>query len=309
VKKKNRANPFLLLLAAVIWGTAFVAQKETVLGSFTYNGIRSLVGGIVLLPAIAFLDKLRAKDSSFSKGTKKNIYLGGIACGVVLFIASNLQQYGIALQDDSTNVGKAGFITACYCAFVPVLSVVFLKKRQPKMVWVGAVVAVVGFFFLCLMDGITAGQGFSLGPSDLLLLLCSVMFAVHILVCDHFTAVADGVRLSCIQFITCGVLSCIAMFIVDKPTVSAILGDWFVILYAGILSCGVAYTLQIVGQKGVNPSIASLILSLESVFSVLSGWVFEGGKLTGWELLGCILVFGAVLLVNLAPQKEALKNG
>lgn len=311
VKKKNWVNPLLLLLAALIWGTAFVAQKEGMnyIQPFTYSGVRSLIGGIVLLAAIPFLDKFRSKSGHFDKGSKKDIYMGGVFCGIVLFIATNLQQFGIALQDPSTNVGKAGFITACYCAIVPVLSVIFLKKRQPKMVWIGAGVAVAGFFFLCLMDGISAGQGLGIGLSDFLVLLCAFCFSVHILVVDKYTAIADGVRLSCIQFLVCGVLSIICMFLFESPTLESIVACRIPILYAGILSCGVAYTLQIVGQKGVNPAIASLILSLESVFSVLSGFVFEHGTLTGWELLGCILVFGAVLLVNLAPQKEVLKNG
>lgn len=305
MKTKN-LNPFLLLLAAIIWGTAFVFQKEGMnyIGPFTYNGLRSIVGGMVLLPVIPLLDRLRSRNEPFEKGTKKNILLGGICCGVVLFIASSFQQVGIALQDPTTNVGKAGFITACYCAIVPVMGL-FMKKRSPKLVWLGVAVAVAGFFFLCLMDGLMAGVGLGLNISDLLVLICAVFFAGHILVIDHFVTLADGVRLSCIQFFVAGILSLIVMLFTETPTLAGILDCAFPILYAGVLSSGVAYTLQIVGQKGVNPAVASLILSLESVFAVLAGWLLapEAG-LSGWELFGCVLVFAAVVMVNLAPQNK-----
>lgn len=310
VKTRN-LNPLLLLLAAIIWGTAFVAQKEGMnyIGPFTYNGVRSVVGGLVLLPVIPLLDKFRSRREPFEKGSRKNILLGGLCCGVVLFIASNLQQLGIALQDETTNVGKAGFITACYCAIVPVLGL-FLKKRSPRLVWLGVVVAVAGFFFLCLMDGILAGYGLGLNVSDLLVLICAVFFAVHILVIDHFVTLADGVRLSCIQFFVAGILSLVVMAFTEQPSLAAILDCWLPILYAGVMSSGVAYTLQIVGQKGVNPAVASLILSLESVFAVLAGWVLmPGSGLSGWEIFGCVLVFAAVVMVNLAPQNEEKEHG
>ena len=306
MQKKNIRNPLLLLLCATIWGFAFVAQKEGMeyVESFTYNGVRSLMGGVVLLIALPLLDKIRSRDPEFRKGDQKTILIGGIVCGVVLFIASNLQQFGIALQDQTTNVGKAGFITACYCAIVPVMGL-FLGRRSPLLVWIGAGVAVVGFFFLSLMDGIVAGQGLGLGLSDLLLLLCAITFSVHILVIDHYSPLADGVRLSCIQFLTCGILCVPCMFLFETPQLSAILACWLPICFAGIMSCGVAYTLQIVGQKGVHPAVASLILSLESVISVLAGYLLQpGSSLSMWELLGCVLVFAAVLMVQLAPPRS-----
>lgn len=305
MKTKN-INPFLLLLAAIIWGTAFVAQKEGMnyIGPFTYNGVRSLVGGVVLLPVIPLLDKLRSRNEPWEKGTKKNIILGGVCCGLMLFLGSSFQQMGIALQDETTNVGKAGFITACYCAIVPVMGL-FMKKKSPKLVWLGVAVAVVGFFFLCLMDGLMEGVGLGLNMSDLLVLICAVFFAGHILVIDHFVALADGVRLSCIQFFVAGILSLIVMAFTETPSLSGILSCAFPILYAGVMSSGVAYTLQIVGQKGVNPAVASLILSLESVFAVLAGWLLmPGSSLSGWEIFGCVLVFAAVVMVNLAPQDK-----
>lgn len=305
--KSSMRNSVLLLLTALIWGVAFVAQKDGMnyIEPFTYNGIRSILGGVMLLLLLPVLDRLRARDGRFEKGRRRHILVGGVLCGVVLFVASNLQQFGIALQSPDTNVGKAGFITACYCAFVPVIGL-FFRKKSPFMVWLGVAVAVVGFFFLCLMDGIAAGQGLGLEKSDLLLLLCSLAFSAHILVIDHYSPLADGVRLSCIQFLVCGVLCLPCMFIWETPVWENILACWLPILYAGIMSCGVAYTLQIVAQKGVHPAVASLLLSLESVFSVLAGYVLmPGAKLSGWELLGCGLVFAAVILVQLAPQDKA----
>ncbi|MCD8115868.1 MAG: DMT family transporter [Oscillospiraceae bacterium] len=294
------------MLTAIIWGVAFVAQKDGMeyVEPFTYNGLRSLLGGVVLLAVIPLLDKLRSRHGPMEKGSRRNIILGGVLCGVALFVASNLQQFGIALQDADTNVGKAGFITACYCAIVPVLGL-FIKKKSPALVWLGVVVAVVGFFFLCLMDGLMAGQGLGLGKSDLLLLLCAVAFSVHILLIDHFSPLADGVRISCIQFLVCGGLCLPLMFIFETPSWENIRACWLPITYAGVMSCGVAYTLQIVGQRGVHPAVASLILSLESVFSVLAGYVLmPGSTLSHWELFGCVLVMAAVVMVQLAPPSD-----
>lgn len=308
--KSSLKNSVLLLLTALIWGSAFVVQKDGMnyLEPFAYNTARNLVGGLFLLVLLPALDKMRSSGGDFQKGSRRNILLGGVLCGIVLFAASSFQQFGIALQSAETNVGKAGFITACYCAFVPLIGLIF-KRKSPFLVWVGVLVAVVGFFFLCLMDGIVAGQGVGLEKCDLLLLACSLCFAVHILVIDHFSPLADGVRLSCIQFFVCGIMCLVCMFIWETPRWEDFLAGAGHVLYAGIMSSGVAYTLQIVAQKGVHPAVASLLLSLESVFSVLAGYVFmpEAG-LSGWELLGCLLVFGAVLLVELTPsgKKEHL---
>jgi len=293
----------MLLLTALIWGVAFTAQKDGMnyVEPFTFNGVRSLVGGLVLLPAIPLLDRVRGRSGDFRKGSRRDILLGGALCGVVLFIASSLQQLGIAWQDPATNVGKAGFITATYTVLVPLLYRL-LGKKSPPLVWVGAVTALIGLFFLSLMDGFLAGQGLGLGLSDLMLLLCAVVFSLHILVIDRFSPRADGVRMSCVQFFVCGLLCLPFMLLTETPSLTAILRGWLPILYAGVLSCGVAYTLQIVGQKGVHPAVASLLLSLESVFSVLAGYVLmPGSSLSFWELLGCVLVFAAVIAVQLAP--------
>ena len=306
MKTRSFRNPALLLLTALIWGVAFVAQKDGMnyIGPFTYNGVRSILGGLALVVVLPALDKLRARGGDFEKGSRRDILVGGVACGVVLFVSSMLQQYGIALQSPDTNVGKAGFITACYCAVVPVMGL-FIKKKSPWLVWLGVAVAVAGFFFLCLMDGLMAGQGLGLETSDLLLLFCALGFSVHILVIDHFSPLADGVRLSCIQFLVCGVLCLPFMFWLETPSWAAIWDCRIPILYAGLMSCGVAYTLQVVAQKGVHPAVASLLLSLESVFSVLAGYVLmPGSTLSMWELFGCVLVFAAVVMVQLAPSSE-----
>lgn len=306
MKYRSVKNPLLLFTAALVWGVAFVAQKDGMqyVGPLTYTSSRFLLGGVCLLAALPALDRFRAGGGDFEKGSARDICRGGIVCGAVLCASSLLQQYGIALQDPATNVGKAGFITACYCAGVPILGL-FTGKRSPLLVWVGVAVALVGFFFLCLMDGVAAGQGLGLGLSDLLLLLCAVGFSVHILVIDKYTPLADGVRISCVQFLTAGLLALPFALWLERPAWADIWACALPIGYAGIMSSAVGYTLQVVGQKGVHPAVASLILSLESVVSVLAGYVLQpGAGLTGWEILGCVLVFAAVVMVQLAPQKE-----
>ena len=277
-----------------------VMSVEEAIAKYCFDGMT------VLLPVIPALDRLRGRGGDFQKGSRRDILVGSLVCGAALFVASNLQQFGIALQDPATNVGKAGFITACYTVIVPVLGL-FLKRRSPLLVWVGVGIAVAGFFCLSLMDGLIAGTGLGLGMSDLLLLLCAVAFSVHILIIDRFSPLADGVRMSCIQFFVCGALCLPFMLFWERPAVSDILACWLPIGYAGIMSCGVAYTLQVVAQKGVHPAVASLILSLESVFSVLAGYILmPGSSLSAWELAGCGLVFFAVVLVQLAPSKEEI---
>jgi drug/metabolite transporter (DMT)-like permease len=322
MKKTSWRNPLLLLLTAVIWGVAFVAQSVGMeyIGPFTFNCVRCLIGGLVLIPCIWILDRVRgntvvspkASESSIqgvdrngndapvsetgrndsTSQDKKTVLIGGVCCGIALFLASNLQQVGIQY----TSVGKAGFITAMYIVLVPVLGI-FLGKRAGLKVWISVALAVAGLYLLCITEG------FSIGKGDILVLLCAFGFSVHILVIDYFSPKADGVRLSCIQFLVCGILSGICMFVTEKPDLSAILQAWMPILYAGVMSCGVAYTLQIIGQKDMDPTIASLILSLESVVSVLSGWALLGQKLSARELFGCVLMFAAIILAQL-PGKE-----
>ena len=286
-------NGLMLLLTAFIWGTAFVAQSVGMdyLEPFTFNGVRSLIGGAALLPCIWILQKLngRSKDT----GTKNDLLTGGLACGVLLFAASSLQQIGIKY----TTAGKAGFITAFYIVIVPVMGV-FLHKKIGWKIWLAVVLAVAGLYFLCITES------FSVGKGDILVFLCALVFAVHILVIDHFAPKVDGVKMSCIQFFVCGILSVPFMFALETPKITSVMTAWMPILYAGVLSCGVAYTLQILGQKNVNPAVASLLLSLESCFSVLAGWIVLGERLSIREMSGCILMFVAIILAQVPEKKK-----
>ena len=284
-------NAVMLLLTSLIWGTAFVAQSVGMdfLEPFTFNGVRSFIGGVTLLPCIWLLEKMNGKPEV--DGTRKDLIQGGIACGLLLFAASSLQQMGIQY----TTAGKAGFITALYIVIVPLLGLLF-KKRVSSLVWIAVVVAVGGMYLLCITEG------FSIGKGDLLVMACAFCFSVHILIIDYFSPKVDGVKMSCIQFLVCGLLCAVPMLLMERPSLSQIWSAWVPLLYAGVLSCGVGYTLQIVGQRHIDPTIASLILSLESVISVLAGWALLGQKLTQSELIGCILVFCAIILAQL-PQK------
>ncbi len=291
----------LLLLTATIWGVAFVAQSVGMdyVGPFTFNAVRSIIGGVVLLPCIVLLGKINGKDSPETvKRTdckdRKTLLIGGIACGVLLCVASNLQQFGIMY----TSVGKAGFITAMYIVIVPVLGI-FLRKKVGGKIWCGVGIAVVGLYLLCMTE-----SGFSIQKGDFLLMLCALVFSVHILVIDYFSPKVDGVKLSCIQFFTCGILSGVGMFLTETPQISSIFAAWMPILYAGVMSCGVAYTLQIIGQKGMNPTVASLMLSLESVVSVIAGFLILHQTLSSRELIGCVLMFAAIILVQLPDRKR-----
>ncbi len=289
-------NSLLLLLTATIWGVAFVAQSVGMdyVGGFTFNMARSLIGSAVLLPVIWFMGRNSSKkaEETQGSGSRKDLLWGGLACGILMCLASNFQQFGIKY----TTVGKAGFITACYIVLVPILGL-FLKKKCSPFIWLAVAMSVAGLYLLCITDG------FSIGKGDILVLICAVLFSFHILVIDYYSPKVDGVKLSCIQFLVCGILSGIPALIFEKPEMSAVLTAWQPILYAGVMSCGVAYTLQIIGQKNMNPTVASLILSLESCISVLAGWVILGQQLSAREIAGCVIMFAAIILAQL-PQKE-----
>ena len=302
MKKTKVKSPLLLFLAAVIWGVAFVAQSVGMeyVGPFTFNAVRSIIGGMVLIPCIFLLDRLKKEDDKREcspeekKKSRRTLLIGGICCGLCLCVASNLQQIGIGY----TTVGKAGFITAMYIIIVPVLGI-FMKKKIGIQIWISVVMGVIGLYLLCMTES------FSLSKGDAYVLLCALVFSFHILTIDHFSPLVDGVKMSCIQFLVSGVLSGIMMFLFEKPQIGGILAAWLPILYAGVMSSGVAYTLQIVGQKDMNPTVASLILSLESVVSVLAGWLILGQKLSMKELLGCVIMFGAIILAQLPERKRA----
>lgn len=322
---------FLLMLAALIWGSAFVAQSVGMdyLGPFTFNSVRSFMGSLVLLPVIWFMDRQK-KDGAKSdgqgvtgkneenagrmesgrneddawqgasgKGTvvkqqeKKTLLLGGLCCGVILTVSTSLQQIGLVY----TTAGKAGFITALYILIVPLLGL-FLGKKVGGKTWIGVVLAVIGMYLLCIKEG------FSISYGDFMVLLCAFVFSLHILTVDYFSPKVDGVRLSCIQFFICGCLCAVPMILFEHPEIHQILQAWLPLAYAGVLSSGVAYTLQIITQKHLNPTVASLLMSLESVFAALTGWLILNERLSPKELLGCVLVFAAIILAQLPENKK-----
>lgn len=300
--KTSFKNSLLLLLTAAIWGVAFVAQSVGMdyVGAFTFNSVRCLIGAVVLLPVIWFLNRQNppAEQSAKEKAAgRKTLLIGGAACGTALFLASNFQQFGIKY----TTVGKAGFITACYIVIVPILGL-FLKRKCSSYIWAAVIMALIGLYLLCIKDG------FSIGKGDLLVLVCAFLFSFHILVIDHFSPRVDCVKMSCIQFLVAGILSGILAVLFENPDFSNITAAWVPLLYAGVMSCGVAYTLQIVGQKGMNPTVASLILSLESCISVLAGWLILGQSLSIREIIGCIIMFAAIILAQLPQKQETPSN-
>ncbi len=299
-----------MLLTATIWGVAFVAQSVGMeyIGPFTFNAVRCSIGGAVLIPVIFLADWLEKRERQSKPGAaangrgsltekeaaqeRKTLLVGGLSCGLIFFLATNFQQIGIMY----TTVGKAGFITACYIVIVPVLGI-FLKKVCGPAVWGAVALALIGLYLLCM-----EGDGFSISRGDVLVLICAMLFSLHILAIDYFSPRVNGVKLSCIQFFICGILSAVFMLFTEKPVLADIFAAWAPILYAGVMSCGVAYTLQIIGQKGMNPTLSSLILSLESSISVLAGWMILGQKLSQRQLLGCAVMFGAIVLAQL-PDK------
>lgn len=301
MKQNSLLGESMLLLSAFIWGIAFVAQRVggDIIGPFTFNAIRMFIGGFTLLPFLYFMHRKERQVNSDhpaaqgKPGKNKKLLIGGLLCGIVLFAASNLQQIGLS----HSTASKAGFITALYIIIVPIIGI-FFRKRPSISLWVSILIALSGMYLLCITDG------FKVAPEDFLLILSAFTFSVHILVIDYFSPVVDGVKLSCIQFFVCGILSSAAMIFTEKPDISSILHAWLPLLYTGILSCGIAYTFQIIGQKRVSPVIASLIMSMESVFSALGGWIILGESLTHQELLGCMLLFIAIILAQLPFGKK-----
>lgn len=287
----------LLFMAATIWGFAFVAQSVGMdyVGPYTFIATRNVIALAVLLPWIVVTDNQRRKKNGQERQKKdhKLLLIGGICCGICLFAASALQQIGMKY----TTVGKAGFITAMYLVLVPVFGI-FLKKKTGVRVWIAVGLASLGLYLLCITKG-----DFRLQKGDIYILGCAAVFALHILFVDHFSPLVDGVKLSCVQFATNAVLGTVLMLLFEKPELSDMCAAWLPIVYAGALSSGVGYTFQIIGQRGMNPTAASLILSLESVISVLAGWLLLHQTLSVRELAGCALAFAAIILVQL-PAKE-----
>lgn len=293
-KKTNSSILYslLLVLTALIWGSAFVAQSSGMenVGPFTFISIRFIIGALVLLPVITIMDK---KGTSTSPWKDKNLFKGGIICGICLFLAASSQQVGILY----TSVGKSGFITAFYIVLVPIFSI-FLKKKPGKLIWLSVLMGLIGLYLLCIN-----GDSLALSKGDIFLFACAILFSIQIILIDIFAPQVDCLKLSCIQFATVGILAIIPM-ITEHPTVANVSSAWISIGYAGVFSSGVAYTLQTVTQKHVKPAVASLIMSLESVFAVLFGFLILHQTLSLKESLGCIVMFLAVILAQFEPQTK-----
>lgn len=313
-------NSLLLTLTAAIWGVAFVAQSEgsAYMGAASFTGLRSLIAAAVLVPLIIINERKRSGAGGISHrepfsapgaiyrsaAKRKSQWIAGIICGTLLCIASLVQQEGIEL---GTSAGKAGFITATYIVLVPVFNLLVFKTRTSPLLWVGVAFGLAGLYLLCISESFTVERG------DLLVLLCAVAFTFQILAVDRFSPLFDSLKLAAIQFLTCGVLASILMVFRDILPVGlaawaapfASWSAWIPLLYAAIFSSAIGYTLQIVGQKGLNPTLASLLMSLESLFAVLAGWLILHQKLTPRELLGAALVFIAILIAQLAPAQRS----
>lgn len=297
IKIKNTkvlAN-FSLILCAFIWGFAFVAQSKGMdyVQPFTFQSIRSFLGFLTLLPVVAGIKRTESKTKNKVEN-KKKLVTGGILCGIVLCIASCFQQFGILY----TTVGKAGFITSMYLVLVPVFSI-FLKRKVGWKTWLSVLIAMGGMYLLSM------NEGFSISKGDQLVAVCAVCFALHIMLVDHYAPHVNGVKLSCIQFLVSGILSGIGMVFMEKPQVTLIFQAALPLLYAGVLSCGAAYTLQIIGQKYANPTTATLLMSFESVFSLLGGAMLLHQIPTAREAVGCVLVFAAVLLSQVSGKNKS----
>lgn len=320
---KKLKGDLMLVLTAMVWGGSFVAQKSgmELIGPFAFNGIRTIIGGIVLIPLIMVLDRMKSKkqasapavkadaaDSALSEADKKNdqklLITGSICCGLALLVAGMLQQIGMMY----TTAGKAGFITALYVVLVPIFGRILGKKIRP-LIWLCVLASAFGLYLLCM----PASGGFGhINKGDLIVLACALCFAVHILLIDYFSPKVDGVRLSCLQFFIAGILCVILMFPLDPvlgydiPSLSQLLDAWIPIVYAGALSCGAGYTMQIVAQADTDPAVASMILCLESVFAVIAGMLILGESLSLREAAGCIIMFAAILAAQL-PAKPGIE--
>ena len=290
------------ILAAFIWGTAFVAQDMCAdsIGAFAFNATRYFIAVLALLVVILISDSLKKDKPSLSpiqkKAANRQLWLGGLCCGAALAVASNFQQAGMVAGTDS---GKAGFLTALYVVLVPLFGL-FFRRKVNLSTWIAVVLSVAALYLLCIK-----GE-FSFAPGDLLILVCAVCFAVHILVIDHFTAFCDGVKLSCIQFLFAGIISAVCMFIFEAVDFAAIWSCILPLLYVGIFSCGVGYTLQILAQKDSNPTVVTILLSLESVFAVIAGAIILKQQMSVREYIGCAVMFAAVILAQIEfPAKKA----
>ena len=298
MKKNQLLSSAVLLLAAVIWGLAFVAQNELAdtVPPFAVNATRSFIACVALIPVAYVTRRIKGKKlTEDSKADRKRLLKASLVCGTMLCISVNIQQFGIAMYPEGAPVeAHSGFLTAMYIMFVPLIGL-FLGKRPSPFVIVGIVTAIVGLYLLCLSDGLEAFYA-----ADIFGLLCGLSFAIQILCVDHFIVSVDPVKLSSIQFLLCGSLSAILSLIFEHADPTAILDSWRPILYLALMSSAVGYTLQIVGQKySANPALASIIMSMESVFAALGGIIFTGVMPKTAELIGCVVMFAAIIIAQL----------
>ena len=294
MKNRKILGNGLLLLTALVWGTAFVFQRVGMekIEPITFSAAR-MARAAVMVGAVAYLTRRKKKYSAGEqKEYNKNTVIGGVVCGSLLAIASILQQAGLVY----TTAGKAGFITAMYMLMVPIFAYIIFKKKSSWWVWLAVLLGVVGMYFLCITDGFTLSNG------DALVALCAVVFTFHILSCDHFTRKGDSITISAIQFATATVISTVIAFIAETPTWEGIVSALVPIMYCGIVSGGIGYTLQMVAQKYTEPGIASLLLSMESVFALIAGVILLNESMSTRELLGCIIMFVAIILVQIPKR-------
>lgn len=291
--KKFRAA-IMLTIAALVWGAAMSFQSEGMayVGPLTFQAVRFLLGGTVLLPLIFTLGK---KDPGENREgyNPKGVFVGGAVCGIFLMIACTLQQYGIIY----TTVGKAGFLTSLYIIIIPIFGL-FLRKKIGANVWIAVVLAMAGMYLLCMKESLVLSTG------DTLVLICAFVFTFQIMAIDKYAAIYNGLKLSCIQFYVCGILSAVLMFVFERPDITSILGAWVPILYTGACSCGIGYTFQTLAQKDLQPAVASIIMSLESVFAALFGWILLGQKMSIREIFGCIIMFAAIIIAQVFDKNE-----
>lgn len=300
---KTLISTLLLVIATAIWGFAFVAQSEAMnhIGPYTMNGFRALLAAVFLVPAAAVNDKIKGKHITLfgtdDKQKKKDLLLGGLLCGVFVTLASTVQQIGIQY----TSVGKAGFLTSSYIVFVPIFSLLLGKKINWNG-WLGVGLALVGMFLLCSKDF----GAMEVNVGDIMMIASALFFSIHILVIDKFASRTDPIRMSCIQFAVCAVVCITLAFIFETPRTEDILNAWFSVFFAGVLSAGVGYTLQIVAQKHIPSHVTPLIMSLESVFSLIAGAIVLHEHMNWQESIGCVIIFAAILLAQIDFKKFAI---
>lgn len=294
MNRKLKGN-IILFITAIIWGMSFVSQSVGMeyIGPNTFMAIRTLMGGIVLLPVIYVMDKSKKKQGTYKPTDMKKLLCYGAISGVFLCVAQTLQTYGLVY----TTTAKSGFLTALYIIFVAIIGLFVGKKLTGKMA-IGVLTAIVGMYFLCLF-----GEKVSFNIGDGLTVLCAVFFAGQILCIDKAVADIDGLKFSATQFLIAGTINLVLMFLFEKPEMENILSCTTALLYSGIMSCGVAYTLQVIGQKYADPTSASIIMSLESVFAAISGWIILSEAMNLSQIVGCVLMFAAIVLVQLPDKK------